>query len=68
MAIGDYVEAEPMIRETFEIRKRVLPVDHPDLLYSLNNLTTVLVQEAEASREEVFAKQAIALARRIYGK
>ena len=39
---GHYAEAEKLYRETLDIRRRVLGPEHPDTLWSTNNLAVVL--------------------------
>ena len=47
---GQKKEAEPLVRQVLETRRRVLGEDHPDTLRSKNNLAVLLEQTGR--REE----------------
>jgi hypothetical protein len=46
---GEYKQEAEMHREALEIRKRVLPADHPDIATSTDNLAIALGSEDEAT-------------------
>jgi hypothetical protein len=39
--LGQYVAAEPLFKETLQLRKKVLGPEHPDTLTSMNNLAAL---------------------------
>jgi serine/threonine-protein kinase len=65
--IGAFVEAETITREAFEIRRKVRATDQ-ELLYSLNNLTYIAVEEGNPSAAETYSREAVATALRLYGE
>jgi serine/threonine-protein kinase len=64
---GDAAAAEPLLRESIEIERRVLGAEHPDVASGLNNLATVVSQLGRPDEVEALYRQAIAVARRAYG-
>src|SRR5215831_951000 len=48
--LNRFEEAEPVLNRSLEIRKRVLPVDHPDLAFSYHSLGRVLEAQGKLKR------------------
>ena len=48
--LNRFKEAEPVLSRSLEIRKRVLPVDHPDLAFSYHSLGRVLEAQGKLKR------------------
>ena len=49
---GRYGEAEPILLETLEIRKRVLGEEHPSTLGSMNNLANLYRRQGRYDEAE----------------
>ncbi|PYV62017.1 MAG: hypothetical protein DMG97_41475 [Acidobacteria bacterium] len=55
------------MRETLDIRHRVLGPDHRDTLMSMNNLANMLFLEGRHGDDEELAREALAIQRRVLG-
>jgi tetratricopeptide (TPR) repeat protein len=60
-------EAEKLLRETLDIRHRVLGPDHRDTLMSMNNLANMLFLEGHYADAEKLEREALAIQRRVLG-
>jgi tetratricopeptide (TPR) repeat protein len=60
-------EAEKLLRETLDIRHRILGPDHRDTLMSMNNLANMLFLEARYGDAEKLAREALAIQLRVLG-
>jgi len=65
---GDLIESEAITRQAGEIRLKILGRDHPDRLYSLNNLVYILVEEGKANAAEAPLNEAMAIAHQLFGE
>ena len=62
-----FVEAEAIQRETFDVRKRVLGLDHPDTLASMATLAKILNHEHRYAESENLYRKALKIERRALG-
>jgi len=60
-------EAEKMLRETLDIRRRVLGLDHRDTLMSMNNLANMQFIEGHDGEAEKLERKTLEIQRRILG-
>ena len=60
-------EAEKLLRETLDIRRRVLGPDHRDTLMSMNNLANMLFIEGRYREAGALEQDTIAVQRRVLG-
>jgi tetratricopeptide (TPR) repeat protein len=64
---GRYPEAERLVREIVDIRRRVLGPDHPQTAYSMSSLARVLVYEKRYPEAEIFFREAAEVNNRVLG-
>jgi eukaryotic-like serine/threonine-protein kinase len=64
---GKYAEAEPLYRQTLEMRRRVLGAEHPDTLQSMSNLAIVWNYQGEYASAEALYSDAVGIERRVLG-
>src|SRR3954453_12193695 len=64
---GRYSEAEPLYRETLQLRREVLGPRHPDTLRSLNNLASVLDNQGRYGEAEPLDRESLQLRREVLG-
>ncbi|MDF5726005.1 MAG: tetratricopeptide repeat protein [Rhizonema sp. PD37] len=64
---GKYSEAEPLLVEALELRKRLLGEDHPDVATSLNNLASLYKSQGLYSEAEPLYLQALEIRERGLG-
>jgi hypothetical protein len=64
----DKVEAEALLRQALEIRRKLYPKDHADLAQSLSNLGRVLLKEEDFEGAEKYLGEAVAMRRRLFPK
>ena len=50
---GKYDLAEPLYRETLQLREKVLSKEHPNTLTSINNLAGLLKSQGKSSRQRI---------------
>jgi S1-C subfamily serine protease/thioredoxin-related protein len=65
---GQYVQAEPLLRQVLAIFRRVQGPEHPDTANSLNNLAVNLAFQGKHSQAEVLLRQALAISRKAQGE
>ena len=58
---GNYTDAQPLLLESIEMRKRLLGENHPDVAQSLNNLAVFYVIQGNYSEAENYFFQALHL-------
>ncbi|MDX2148955.1 MAG: tetratricopeptide repeat protein [Planctomycetota bacterium] len=59
--LGRYDKAEPNLRRSLSIRRAELPVEHPDIAASLNNLANVLYRQNKVAEAEPLFREALAI-------
>lgn len=62
-----YDKAEPLLTEALNLRRKILPHDHPDLIESLNHLGQLHFWQSKPDAENYY-KEAIAIGRKIFPK
>jgi eukaryotic-like serine/threonine-protein kinase len=62
-----YDKAEPLLTEALNLRRKILPPDHPDLIESLNHLGELHYGQSKPDAENYY-KEAIAIGRQISPK
>jgi tetratricopeptide (TPR) repeat protein len=67
MASGDAGAAEPLMRESLAIRRKVLPADDPQLAVGLNNLAYVTWRKGNLQEAEAMYREALSMDRRKLG-
>ncbi len=63
---ADYAHARELVAEVLAIRRRLLPVPHPDLAKSLNNLGAVLKAQGDIANARQTYEQVLSMCRRLY--
>jgi len=66
--VGNYPEAKSLFVAAFDIRRRTLGEEHPDTLYSINNLATVLRAMGEFDEARQLNQQVLDIRRRTLGE
>lgn len=66
-AVDRLAEAEPVLRETLEKKRRVRGVDHPDTLTSINNYGVVLEAMGRPAEAQTHYRDAMEKCRRVLG-
>ena len=66
-AVDRLAEAEPVLRETLEKKRRVRGVEHPDTLTSINNYGVVLEAMGRPAEAETYYRDAMEKCRRVLG-
>jgi CHAT domain-containing protein/tetratricopeptide (TPR) repeat protein len=66
--MGNYAQAEPLLKEALEINRKALGEDHPDFATSLNNLATLYDSMGNYTQAEPLLKQAMEIRRKILGE
>ena len=66
--IGKYQEAERMYRQALELMRKVLGMEHPSTLNSMNNLALALVNQGKYEEAEQMHRQALELREKVLGK
>ena len=61
--LGGYAEAEPLLVEALAIRRKLLPVRHPDTATSLNNLAALYYNRGRYAEAEPLYVEALAIYR-----
>jgi tetratricopeptide (TPR) repeat protein len=64
---GKYKEAETMHRRTLELREKVLGLEHPSTLTSMNNLASVLDSQGKYEEAETMHRQELELTEKVLG-
>ena len=64
---GQYEEAEPLLREALEVRRRTLGDEHPGTLISINNLGLLLQDQGKYDDAEPLLREALEVKRRTPG-
>ena len=65
---GRYEEAEPLLLQALELRKRLLGENHPDVATSLNNLAVLYDSQGRYEEAEPHYLQALSIAEVSLGK
>ncbi len=66
-ARGKLADAEPLLKETVDMLKRLFKdKDHPDLASSLNNLAALYLAQGKLADAEPLLKDALAMAKRLF--
>ena len=66
-SLGQYSAAETVDRQAFLIQKKVLGVEHPSTLTSMNNLALVLDRQGKYSEAETMHRQTLAMREKVFG-
>jgi tetratricopeptide (TPR) repeat protein len=66
-AEGRYAQAEALLSQTIEIRRRVLGSEHPKTLLSMRNLADVYCAKAEYALAESLLSRILEISRRVLG-
>jgi tetratricopeptide (TPR) repeat protein len=64
---GRYDEAEPLLLETLETKKRVLGDDHPDTLDAMHSLAILYQRQGRFDEAEPLALETLKIRRRVLG-
>ena len=64
---GRYEQAEPLLVQALELRKRLLGEDHPDVAASLNNLALLYRSQGRYDQAEPLFLQALEILERVLG-
>ena len=59
--LGVYDKAEPLLRQAYELRRRILGDNHPDVAASLDSLGTVIRLDGRYTEAEPFFRRALAI-------
>ena len=62
-----YREAEPLFRQSLEIRQKVLGPEHPDTAQSLNNLAVLLQDAGKLGEAEPLYRQTLEIDQKVLG-
>ena len=62
-----YEEAEPLFREVLEGRRKVLGVEHPDTLGSMNKLANLLSKTERMDEAELLYREVLEVRRKVLG-
>ncbi|KAK2038272.1 FabD/lysophospholipase-like protein [Colletotrichum somersetense] len=65
--LGKYGAAEQMHRQTLELRKKVLGLENPDTLASMNNLAEVFRSQGRSEEAEEMHRQTLELMEKVLG-
>jgi tetratricopeptide (TPR) repeat protein len=65
---GRYDQAEPLLVQALELRKRLLQEDHPNVATSLNNLALLYKSQGRYAEAEPLLVQALELRKRLLGE
>jgi len=65
--IGEHARAEPLLRESLEIDRRIYGPDHPRLATAYNNLASSIHYQGRRTEAEPFYREAVAIGRRAFG-
>jgi CHAT domain-containing protein/Flp pilus assembly protein TadD len=66
--MGEYAEAEPLLKEALRIRQKILGREHPDTATSLNNLAAIYLTMADYAKAELLYKEALEIRQKIFGQ
>jgi len=67
MQAGRYHEAEPLLEGALAIRKRLLGLNHPDVIVSLHALATLYDNQGKYKEAECLFYESLALCEQIFG-
>ena len=62
-----YAEAENLVRETLDTRRRVLGPEHPDTVHSMSHLSNLLSDEGHYAEAEKMKRETLDIQRRVLG-
>jgi len=65
---GCYREAEPLFKQSLEIRRKIYGEYHPNVATSLNNLALLYYEESKYNEAEPLYKQALEIIKKIHGE
>jgi tetratricopeptide (TPR) repeat protein len=65
---GCYREAEPLLKQSLEIMRKIYGEYHPSVAISLNNLALLYYEESKYNEAEPLYKQSLEIRRKIYGE
>ncbi|MGR0480302.1 MAG: tetratricopeptide repeat protein [Candidatus Electronema sp. V4] len=65
---GHYNKAESLLEQAFQLREKILGLEHPDTLTSINNLAKLYQSQGRYSEAEPLLKQALQLRKKILGQ
>ncbi len=68
MGLGDYIEGGEFTRIGLEVRRKILPPDHPDLLYSLGNMAFFEVEGDDAAAAQAYVDECLRIAKKAFGE
>ena len=66
-AQGQYEEAAAMMRQTWDVQRRVLGAEHPGTLTTASNLAYALYRQGQLDEAAAMARQALDVQRRVLG-
>jgi serine/threonine protein kinase/Tfp pilus assembly protein PilF len=61
--LGQYDAARPNLEKMLEIRRKVLPVGHPDIAQGVNNLAVLLIAQRKLAEAEPLLRDALEMER-----
>ena len=65
--LGLYARAEPLLRQSMEIRKRVLGPEHPETLKSMHSVANAMWYEGRHAEAEKLDRETLEIERRVLG-
>lgn len=65
--LGLFSRSESLLTRAVDTRRRVLGVDHPETLMSMDNLAWVLLEEGHPAESEKLQREALQMRRRVLG-
>ena len=65
---GKYADAQPLAKESLELRRKVLGEEHPDTISSTNNLAGCINHQGRYAEAEPMYRQALELQRKVLGE
>jgi len=67
LALGHYAQAEPHLRSSLDIRKRLHGETHPSVAEALDNLSVLFRSQGRYAEGESLAREELAILRRLHG-
>ena len=64
---GNVARAEPLLRESLDMRRRVLGREHPDVAITAVELSRVLQDRGEMREAEVLAREGLTIRQKVFG-
>ena len=65
---GDYAAAEPLLKRSLAIRKKILGPDHPDVAKTMNNLATLRIAQRKYDEAEPLLRGSLEINEKVLGR